>query len=204
MQSTLRSSLGALALLVGFGGATNAQEDFKLLGAAEAPVEMTVYSDFECPACRNFALAVTPALVAEFIGTGFLRLRYVYFPLTTIHPNAAAAAKAAQCAGEAGLFWAYHDYLFVRQPEWRGETVPSSLWVVYAENLGLEKGEFARCFESKAALEAVEANWLEAVSAGATGTPTVVLNGQSLAELGSYEDLRARILEAIDAGRTGH
>ncbi|MEE9156508.1 MAG: thioredoxin domain-containing protein [Gemmatimonadota bacterium] len=204
MQSTLRSSLGALALLVGFGGATNAQEDFKLLGAAEAPVEMTVYSDFECPACRNFALAVTPALVAEFIGTGFLRLRYVYFPLTTIHPNAAAAAKAAQCAGEAGRFWAYHDYLFVRQPEWRGETVPSSLWVVYAENLGLEKGEFARCFESKAALEAVEANWLEAVSAGATGTPTVVLNGQSLAELGSYEDLRARILEAIDAGRTGH
>ncbi len=204
MQSTLRSSLGALALLVGFGSATNAQEDFKLLGAAEAPVEMTVYSDFECPACRNFALAVTPALVAEFIGTGFLRLRYVYFPLTTIHPNAAAAAKAAQCAGEAGRFWAYHDYLFVRQPEWRGETVPSSLWVVYAENLGLEKGEFARCFESKAALEAVEANWLEAVSAGATGTPTVVLNGQSLAELGSYEDLRARILEAIDAGRTGH
>ncbi len=204
MQSTLRSSLGALALLVGFGGATNAQEDFKLLGSAEAPVEMTVYSDFECPACRNFALAVTPALVAEFIGTGFLRLRYVYFPLTTIHPNAAAAAKAAQCAGEAGRFWAYHDYLFVRQPEWRGETVPSSLWVVYAENLGLEKGEFARCFESKAALEAVEANWLEAVSAGATGTPTVVLNGQSLAELGSYEDLRARILEAIDAGRTGH
>ena len=204
MQSTLRSSLGALALLVGFGGATNAQEDFKLLGTAEAPVEMTVYSDFECPACRNFALAVTPALVAEFIGTGFLRLRYVYFPLTTIHPNAAAAAKAAQCAGEAGRFWAYHDYLFVRQPEWRGETVPSSLWVVYAENLGLEKGEFARCFESKAALEAVEANWLEAVSAGATGTPTVVLNGQSLAELGSYEDLRARILEAIDAGRTGH
>ncbi len=204
MQSTLRSSLGALALLVGFGGATNAQEDFKLLGTAEAPVEMTVYSDFECPARRNFALAVTPALVAEFIGTGFLRLRYVYFPLTTIHPNAAAAAKAAQCAGEAGRFWAYHDYLFVRQPEWRGETVPSSLWVVYAENLGLEKGEFARCFESKATLEAVEANWLEAVSAGATGTPTVVLNGQSLAELGSYEDLRARILEAIDAGRTGH
>ena len=203
MQSTLRSSLGALALLVGFGSATNAQEDFKLLGAAEAPVEMTVYSDFECPACRNFALAVTPALVAEFIGTGFLRLRYVYFPLTTIHPNAAAAAKAAQCAGEAGRFWAYHDYLFVRQPEWRGETVPSSLWVVYAENLGLEKGEFARCFESKAALEAVEANWLEAVSAGATGTPTVVLNGQSRAELGSYEDVRARILEAIDAGRTG-
>ena len=204
MQSTLQSSLAALALLVGLGGATTAQEDFKLLGTAEAPVEMTVYSDFECPACRNFALAVTPALVAEFIGTGFLRLRYVYFPLTTIHPNAAAAAKAAQCAGEAGRFWAYHDYLFVRQPEWRGETVPSSLWVVYAENLGLEKDEFARCFESKAALEAVEANWLEAVSAGATGTPTIVLNGQSLAEFGSYEDLRTRILEAIDAGRTGH
>ena len=204
MQSTLRSSLAALALLVGLGGATTAQEDFKLLGTAEAPVEMVVYSDFECPACRNFALAVTPALLAEFIGTGFLRLRYVYFPLTTIHPNAAAAAKAAQCAGEAGRFWAYHDYLFVRQPEWRGETVPSSLWIAYAENLGLEKDEFARCFESKAALEAVEANWLEAVSAGATGTPTVALNGQSLAELGSYEDLRARILEAIDAGRTRH
>ena len=196
-----RSALIGAAVLLIFARPGQAQEEFQLLGDAEAPVELTVYFDFECPACRNFALVALPAIKAEFVETGLLRLRLIFYPLSTKHPNAVAAASAAHCAGKAGRFWAYHDYLYVRQPEWRGTSAPDSLWVGYADKLGLDPEAFAACLGAKETLDAVEANWVEAISAGAPGTPTVLLNGESISDLGSYEQLSDRIRAAVRAAR---
>jgi protein-disulfide isomerase len=158
---------------------------------------MTVYSDFECPYCRNFALAALPAVVAEFADRGLLRIRFAYFPLAAIHPNAISAAKAAHCAGQAGRFWPYHDYIFVRQPEWAGEKAADSLWIAYAENLGLPRAQFATCLAAEESDAVIEADLRQALLAGATGTPTVVLDGESISGLTSYEELRRTILAAL-------
>lgn len=180
----------------------HAQEpDYRVLGSADAPVEMAILSDFECPYCRNFALGALPALFAEFVDRGLLRLRFVYFPLADIHPNAVIAAKAAHCAGRAGRFWPYHDYVFVRQPEWAGEETSDSLWIEYATNLGIEPAEFSECLASEATHTVVEADLRQALSAGATGTPTVVLDGTPISGISSYETLREQILEAIEEAR---
>ncbi|UCF20707.1 MAG: thioredoxin domain-containing protein [Gemmatimonadota bacterium] len=176
-----------------------AQDDYRTRGSDEAPLVLTIYSDFECPYCRNFALAALPAVLAEFTETGRLRVTYVFFPLAQIHQNAVATAKAAHCAGRAGRFWAYHDYLYARQPEWSGPAQPDSLWIAYAGNLGLDPDDFAVCLNSAAALAAVEDDLRQAIGAGATGTPTIVLGDRSLTGLTSYEELRRRILEAIGA-----
>lgn len=178
-----------------------AQESFQVRGAPDAPVELTVYSDFECPYCRNFALAAMPGLIAEFADLGLIKLRLIYFPLAGIHHNAVASAKAAHCAGRADRFWTYHDYLFVRQPEWSGDPAPESLWVGYAENLGIDTEAFADCFKSAETLAVIEANLREALDAGATGTPTVVLNGRVVTGLGSYAGLRDKIWAAIEAAK---
>jgi protein-disulfide isomerase len=98
----------------------------------------------------------------------------------------------------AGRFWAYHDYLYVRQPEWAGAVVPDSVWVAYAESLGLEPQEFAGCLEAPETLAAVESDLREALDSGATGTPTIVLGGRSLVGFDSYGELRAEILAAIE------
>jgi protein-disulfide isomerase len=172
--------------------------DYRVLGSPDAPIELAIYSDFECPYCRNFALAAMPAIAAEFVDRGLIRMRYVYFPLAAIHQNAVASAKAAHCAGAAGRFWAYHDYLYVRQPEWAGAVVPDSVWVAYAESLGLERQEFAGCLSAPETLAAVESDLREALDSGARGTPTIVLGGRSLADFDSYEELRAEILAAIE------
>jgi protein-disulfide isomerase len=153
--------------------------DYRVLGSPDAPIELAIYSDFECPHCRNFALAAMPAIAAEFVDRGLIRMRYVYFPA-------------------AGRFWAYHDYLYVRQPEWAGAVVPDSVWVAYAESLGLEPQEFAGCLEAPETLAAVESDLREALDSGATGTPTIVLGGRSLVGFDSYGELRAEILAAIE------
>ena len=193
--------LPALIALTLAGTEARSQVDFRTLGDPDAPLQMTVYSDFECPFCRNFALAVFPALKAEFIDTGILRFRYVFFPLASIHPNAVAASMAAYCAGVAGRFWAYHDYLYVRQPEWRGEAAPDSIWTAFAVRLGIDVDSFDTCRTSRVAQDAVEKDWSEAMSAGATGTPTIVLEGESLADFETYDELSLRIREALAAAR---
>jgi protein-disulfide isomerase len=172
--------------------------DYRVLGSPDAPVELAIYSDFECPYCRNFALAALPAITAEFVDRGLVRLRYVYFPLAALHRNAVSSAKAAHCAGVAGRFWAYHDYLYVRQPEWSGAAAPDSLWIDYAESLGLEPQGFAGCLRAPETLAVIEADVREALDSGAQGTPTIVLGGRSLTDLASYEELRTEIRAAIE------
>lgn len=188
--------IGPAVLIVAGAVAAHAQPEFQSRGAPDAPVEMVVYSDFECPFCRSFALAVLPAVLPEFVEPGTLRLRYAHLPLTGIHPNSTKAALAAHCAGRAGEFWSYHDYLFVRQPEWNGEPQPDSVWVQYARNLGIAADEFSECMASDAAAAAVEAQLREGLRAGASGTPTIVINGEAVAGLTSYEQLRRRIRAA--------
>jgi len=195
----LITAIIAAALLYGPARPTalSGQTDYRVLGSEDAPLEMTVYSDFECPFCRNFALAALPAIVAEFTDRGLLRIRYAYFPLAAIHPNSVATAKAAHCAGVAGRFWPYHDYLYVRQPEWAGRAAPDSLWVDYAENLGLAPDRFAECLAAPETKAVVEADLRRALQAGATGTPTVVVAGESISGLSTYEELRQAILAAL-------
>lgn len=194
----------AATLLLLAGGtlqATLAQDDYRSLGSPSAPADMVVYSDFECPYCRNFALAAQPGLLAEFVDTGLLRFHFVAFPLAGIHANAVATAKAAHCAGLAGKFWPYHDYLFVRQPEWAGAARPDSLWIEYAANLGLDADSFSTCLASPATHAAIEADLRQGLSAGVMGTPTVVLAGQSISGFDSYARLRERILAAVETER---
>ncbi|MGD2218202.1 MAG: thioredoxin domain-containing protein [Gemmatimonadales bacterium] len=200
-MKTNTTLLLAAALLLPALSRAQDSADYRVLGSSDAPVELAIYSDFECPHCRNFALAALPAIAAEFVDRGLVRIRYVYFPLAALHRNAVSSAKAAHCAGVAGRFWAYHDYLYVRQPEWSGAAVPDSLWIAYAENLGLEPQEFADCLSAPETLAQIESDVRKALNSGATGTPTIVLGGRSLVDLASYEELRAKILAAIEDAR---
>src|SRR5258708_7112481 len=81
------------------------------LGSDSAPVEVTEYSDFECPFCASFATVQMPVIREQLISTGKLRWRFRDFPLPS-HKYSRYAAMAGQCAGEQGKFWQMHDQLF--------------------------------------------------------------------------------------------
>lgn len=206
LRSRLRSAgtgLVTLALIAVSADTVAAQHNFRTRGSEDALAELTVYSDFECPYCRNFALVALPAINAEFVEPGKLRIRFVFFPLAATHRNAVAAAKAAYCAGQVDRFWAYHDYVFVRQPEWAGQPAPDSLWLSYAANLGLDRETFRACLGATETTTAIQTDLREAIASGATGTPTIVIGDHSIAGISSYAELRREILTAIEeaAGR---
>src|SRR5687768_14077778 len=81
------------------------------MGAASAKVGIVVFSDFECPFCKVFALKVLPDLKRQYIDSGRVRLVFKHFPLDSIHADARRAAALTACLKEPD-FWRAHDMSF--------------------------------------------------------------------------------------------
>lgn len=142
-------------------------------GKADSSVIVRFYSDFQCPACK----ASEPALrtiIEEFKD----RVKFVWkdFPLMTIHPNARVAANAARCAEAQGKFWEYHDRLFETQEGWSPERNPKDRFVQFARELGLNEGEFTKCYDDRQFDDRVMADVHEGESNGVNATPTFYVN----------------------------
>lgn len=104
----LREGAAVEILLEGPKAPAAAGREAPARGDGRAAVEVAVFSDFECPFCKQ--ARVTLRRVAEEYG-GAVRLAHRHLPLDT-HRHAFAAARAAVCADEQGSFWQYHDALF--------------------------------------------------------------------------------------------
>lgn len=147
------------------------------MGAASAPIEVTEYSDFECPFCASFATVQMPVIREQLIATGRLRWRYRDFPLPT-HRYSRYAALAAQCAGEQGKFWEMHDRLF-EQHQWAqtGDN-PRALFRDFARAAGVDLDKYDACMDSQRYAGRIEASVQEGEAAGVRGTPSFYVNGR--------------------------
>ncbi len=85
-------------------------------GDPAAAVIVVEYSDFQCPFCRRWYSDTLPA-IRERTGED-VAIAFLHFPIPQLHPNAAGAHFAAECAARQGKFWEMHDLLFERQREW--------------------------------------------------------------------------------------
>lgn len=82
------------------------------------------FSDYECPYCRT-AHTTLPAALEK---AGGATLVYRHLPLSSIHPQADPAARAAVCAEKAGRFPQMHAHLFEtegwrKDPDWGREAL---------------------------------------------------------------------------------
>jgi protein-disulfide isomerase len=80
-------------------------------GNADAPVELTVFGDYESPETRQLN-DVMKEVMKTF--SGKLKFVFRHFPLTQIHQRAHKAAEAAIGAGQEGKFWEMHELLMER------------------------------------------------------------------------------------------
>lgn len=165
------------------------------VGGGESAVQVLVFSDFTCPACRAFAQVVEPQLKAEYVETQKVRFVYYDFPLgTDAHRYGFIASRAARCAGDQSRFWEYHDLLFGRQDEWSYErSVPLDTFVEYAGLLGLDRSEFRSCLRSEEHADIVTANRILGERLGVGGTPTVFIGGRSVTNWQVYDVVKAAI-----------
>lgn len=171
----------------------NIEAHFK--GNPESSIKLVEYSDFQCPACAQFYPYVK-SLMEEYGES--LSFEYKHFPLINIHPLAVPAAKAADAAGQQGKFWEMHDKLFENQAVWSKSANANGFFVQYAEELELDVALFKRHLNSSLISKSIDDSFNEARSLGFTGTPTFVLNGETM-KFTTFDEFRDQIVSAVEA-----
>ncbi len=93
------------------------QKSGKSFGVQTAPVQIDVYSDFQCPACKNLHDGVLHQIQNEYVRTGKVYLTYREFPLP-MHKYAREAASLATAAARLNKYEPVAGALFRQQATW--------------------------------------------------------------------------------------
>jgi protein-disulfide isomerase len=177
-----------------------AADSYRSMGEAGAPVVITAFSDYQCPACAQVEATLMPELIARYVDTGQARFVFRQFPLTQIHPYAPQAAQAAVCAGEQGSYWEMHEKLFAGQSDWSGAAeVPLDIFEAYAREIGLEVATFVQCLASEGSALAVQADVMAGEMLGINATPTFLVNDLPLRG-GASIGVMGQVIEYMAAG----
>ena len=149
-----------------------------ITGKQDAAVKLVEYSDFQCPACGAY-YPIVEQIVEKYKDR--ISFEYRHYPLTTIHRNAFAAARASEAAGKQGKFWEMYRLLFANQSAWSESDNSRTIFEGYARQLNLGMGQYRTDFASNETNGAINASIREFNELGLPqSTPTFLLNGKKI------------------------
>lgn len=177
-------------------------------GPAEAKVTIVVFSDFECPYCRELAKTVRDNIPQKFPND--VRVIFKDFPIDSLHPWARAAAEVAHCIADQSVpaFWAFHDWIFEHQQE----ITPANLrekTLAFAQNQAVDVTRLTGCIDAHASAAAVEQSLRAGEALQIEQTPTLFVNGRTVpgsipwAQLESIIDLELQRPAQVPGPRFG-
>lgn len=175
--------------------------DDHILGNPDAQAILVEYSDPECPYCKQFHTTMR-RVMNDYGKDGKVAWVYRHFPIDSLHPKARKEAEATECANEIGgpeKFWQYINLLYDTTTS-NNSLDPAQLPVM-AKTVGLDVKAFNTCLSSGKYASKVEADYQDAIGAGAKGTPTSILvskDGTKTVLDGAqpYENIK-RVLDAV-------
>jgi protein-disulfide isomerase len=162
----------------GSGSGNSSQATNHVEGNLHSKVTLVEYGDYECPVCESYFTTVSQ-VQQQYASQ--IKFQFRNLPLSQIHPNAIAGARAAEAADLQGKFWQMHDMLYESQNwnEWSTSSNPEPYFWTYASQLGLNVNKFKTDFASEEVNNRIQA---DLAAFGKTGqqeaTPTFFLNGK--------------------------
>ena len=169
-------------------------------GNQSAKITLEEYGDYQCPGCGQ--VEPTIAKLRKDFGD---KVQFIFrnFPLASYHPNARAAAAAAEAAGLQGKFWEMHDKLFSNRTDWSGVSADKrdKIFDEYAKQIGLDMDKLKKDISSNKVAQKIAFDQAIGKASGVSGTPSVFLNGRSLKqnEFSNETELRNTIKQAIES-----
>lgn len=197
------AALAAVLLLPGRGALAPAVEGGRVdvsgqptIGNAQAPVQLVVFEDFLCAACRNFDATIAPQLKREFVDGGQASYTFVNFPF--LADDSYTAAQAAECVFDAHGAEVMNEYastVYRGTREGTGWATPEYLTELGSFVSGVDTAALRECLSSGAQAASVEADKALGERLGVRGTPSVWVNGENVPS--SYDDIAAAIRAAL-------
>ena len=153
--------------------AANSHGGHILGGPTNAPVRIEVFSDFECPGCRQFYLETIRKVVQDYSTQGKVCVIYHEYPLR-MHKYSREASKYASAAAQIGpsTLMKVMDSLFMNQAYWSedGKMEPYIAKALPADQFAKMKGIMKT---SAASIDAeIEKDVLLGQEMGVDETPT--------------------------------
>jgi protein-disulfide isomerase len=149
------------------------------LGRPSAPVTMQYYGDLECPVCRDFTLGTLPAVIANQVRPGTLRLEYRSLQTATRDQSTFVTQQsAALAAGRQHRLWQFVELFYREQgEEGTGYVTPGYLQGLARQVAGLDVAKWSSERADPALANQVAADARAARAIGASATPTLVIKG---------------------------
>lgn len=171
------------------------------LGTPGAPVVLVVFTDYQCPYCREEAKMLRENLIKTFPKE--VRLYLKELPLEQIHPWAKAAAMAGRCVFQQGqeVFWQFHDWIFDQQAQITPENLRNKV-MDFAQGKPIDTLQLGRCLDTRMMEAEVNMSVALAKTLGVNATPTLFINGRRMASQATWEQLRAIIANEIQYQKT--
>ncbi|MBU0460763.1 MAG: DsbA family protein [Nanoarchaeota archaeon] len=166
-------------------------DDDDVKGDPDAPVTIVEFSDYECPFCEQFYSQTFKQIDQKYIKTGKVKFVYRDFPLG-FHAQAQKAAEAAECAGEQGKYYDMHNKLFESGVQGGVDSFKK-----YAEEIGLNTGEFNSCLDSGKMTGEVKNDLAAGSQLGVSGTPAFFINGKMVVGAQPYSVFEQVIEQAL-------
>ncbi len=160
-------------------------------GNIAAPITIEVFNDYQCPPCvsMNAELIAVEEKYPE-------QIRFIFrnLPLTQMHKNAMAAARAVEAAGFQGKFREMMNLIYDRHVDWANAEVPTLIFQHFAKTLELDLERFSVDVVSDVVTDRILLDIRRAKFLGVLGTPTLLLNGRKLtAEIKLEEAVRSAL-----------
>ena len=171
------------------------------LGAGTTGVTLQEYGDYECPFCSQF-YPIVKQVTSDYGDK--IKFQFSHLPLLQIHPNAFAAARAAEAAGKQGKFWEMHDMLYQNQNSWASASNPQPTFDSYAQQLGLNTAQFKKDAASSQVNDAINADINKFNTLGyEESTPTFILDGKKVT-VGYDVNAFKKLIDAEIAKKAAH
>jgi protein-disulfide isomerase len=164
-------------------------------GNPNAPVTLVEYADFECPACQAYYPVVEQVFDAA---SSTVRMVFREFPLPQ-HADAVPSAKAAEAAGNQGKFWGMYSLIYPNHADWETLSDPTSVFVGYAQKLGLNISQFTSDMNSAVVAKKISDSVSVGTAAGIDATPTFFINGYRIENPESYDEFITAIQNAASS-----
>jgi len=189
---------GSLSYVAAQGKFVSVDDD-PVLGNANAKVTIIEFGDYQCPSCRLFWREIEPRLKKEYVDTGKVKLVFRDFPIKEIHPDATAAAMAAQCDADQGKYWEYHDRIFREQDKGTDDVVrfKAADLKKWGAAIRLDGAAFNACVDSARYQDEVAKDYADGIAVGIQGTPTFFINGRFVGGAQSFPVFKKIIDEEL-------
>ncbi len=153
------------------------------VGKADAPVTVTMYEDFQCPACKAFEEA-SESTLSSYVDKGTVKLEYhpiAFLDRASSTNYSTRSLNAAACVVNStpSAYQKLHNLLYANQPAEGSAGLPDAKLIELAQQAGA--GDVSACIKDQQFKGWTAAVTDQASKDNVNSTPTVKVNDQLIA-----------------------